>query len=94
MKTLAALLLSFIVASAHAGEFAAPVHSAESILSAILEKAKLARREIKVVVMTYDYVNEMWHVELSTSDQRCIDCFPSFFIKNGEQIVVEQLPHG
>lgn len=94
MKTFAALLLSLASVIANADEYATPAHSVDRILSAILESARLERHQVKVVVLTYDYVKGIWHVELAPSDRSCIDCFPSFFVKNGEAIVVEQLPHG
>jgi hypothetical protein len=94
MKTFAVLLLSLAFAIADADEYPSPAYAANEILSAILENVKLERHQIKVVVMTYDYVKRIWHVELMPSDRSCIDCFPSFFIKDGEAIVVEQLPHG
>lgn len=94
MKPLVALLLSMAFVNACAGEYAAPEHTADEVLSSILDSVKLERRQIKVVVMTYDYIKGLWHVELTHSDRSCIDCFPSFFIKNGEEIIVERLPHG
>ena len=94
MKALVVLLLCLVFAISDAEEYVEPVRAADEILSAILESSKLERRQIKVVVMTYDYVKGIWHVELAPSDRGCIDCFPSFFVKNGEAIVVEQVPHG
>lgn len=94
MKIFAVLLLTLAFSVANADEYASPAYTANEILSAILEDVKLERHQIEVVVMTYDYVKRIWHVELMPGDRSCIDCFPSFFIKDGEGIVVEQLPHG
>lgn len=94
MKTFAVLLLSLVFVIADADEYVSPAYAANEILSAILENMKLERHKVKVVVMTYDYVKRIWHVELMPSDHTCIDCFPSFFIKDGKTIVVEKSPHG
>ncbi len=81
-------------ASASAVEYPAPIHSAKEVLSAVLKQAKVDQNRVKVVVLRYDYLERMWHVALAPTDRACIDCMPSFFVKDRTPIAVVTVPNG
>jgi len=35
-----------------------------------------------------------WHIELSPKKRDCIDCYPSYYLKNKEKLILEYVPHG
>lgn len=79
-------------ASVHAQQ--EPLHSAEEILAAVYVAAEVEPQTVKVMLMNYDYLKGLWHIELTSAETTCIDCYPSFYVENQPELTVIAVPHG
>lgn len=75
-------------------EYSKPIHSPEQIVNVVLKSAKLNRKDVKVILLRYDYLKKEWHLELTPNNQACIDCYPSYYIEDTKPPKVKTIPHG
>ncbi|MDO3381551.1 hypothetical protein [Gilvimarinus algae] len=94
MRVLIFCIVLSLGAAAAPKEIPSPTFSHEDILAAVLAKAGLEAADVTVTVFRYDYLQGLWHLELAPKEPVCIDCLPSFYIRNRTPLHVETIPHG
>ncbi len=75
-------------------EYVGPLHTPEDAIKAILGSEKFDRKDVKVVLLKYDYLKKEWHIELTPSKQKCLDCYPTYLIEDTEPLKIKKIPHG
>jgi hypothetical protein len=84
-------VLSFYV---NAEEYSQPILKASEVVDLILEREGLKKEDVKVILLRFDYLKSIWHVELVPANEPCIDCYPSFYIQDSKDPKIEKLIHG
>lgn len=92
---LLALALGSLLTSASAADVASgPSASPAAVLAAVYRHARLDPRAVTVRVFRYDYLRAEWQIELMPRQGDCLDCLPSFYVRDLKGLQVRTLPHG
>lgn len=94
MKILLMASLFALSSFAFGDGYVGPMHTPEDVIQTILRNENLDRKDVKVILLQYDYLKKEWHVELAPTRKTCIDCYPSYFLENAEPLKVKKLLHG
>ena len=94
MKPFVTASLIALSSLAFGGEYSKPIHSPEQIVNVVLKSANLKRKDVKVVLLRYDYLKKEWHLELTPSNHTCIDCYSSYYIEDTKPPKVKTILHG
>lgn len=90
---LSALMFIFLNESL-AQEVIEPSSSYQQVLHAVFQSAGVTSEEVEVIVFTYNYLDAVWHVEITPKSKACIDCYPAFYIEQSKGLKVTKIPHG
>lgn len=71
-----------------------PQHSPHEVIDATLKHLEKTSDNVRITHLSFDYLKQVWHIELTPTDINCLDCLPSIYIKNKSPINVETIPHG
>lgn len=91
---LAILILCFSAKFSLADEIIEPTTSFQRVMEEVYRFAKVNPEEVKVVLFKFDYKTGEWQIELMPSKQACLDCYPSYYVKDSNGLVVRAIPHG
>ncbi len=96
MKRILLVLVTIISFSATAKENTIndPLHSAEEVISALYAQANIKPERVKVTSFEFNYIEGLWHIELAPADWPCLDCYPSYYFRNKQKLLLEHVPHG
>lgn len=94
IKQVLFISLLFLSIDASAQKYNNPVLKASEVIEFLIEREKLVKEGVKVILLRFDYLNNRWHVEISPTNEQCIDCFPSYFIENSIKPLIQKGMHG
>ena len=94
MKKVVIFILMALTFSVHAEEYKRPILQASDVIEFVLQHKNIKGEDVKVILLKFDYLKKLWHLELSPVGQSCFDCFPSFYIYDSENPKVITLMRG
>lgn len=74
--------------------YSTPLHSSDEVIAEFFNQSKIDRADVNISRFEYDYIKGFWRIELQPAKGQCIDCYPSFYFKNEEKLVLHSVPHG
>jgi len=94
MKKIIFIILLTLSFSVSAEEYKSPILDVSEVLEILFKHENLKKEDVKVVLLKFDYLKKIWHVELVHANEPCIDCYPSFYIQDSENSKIDKLMHG
>jgi hypothetical protein len=77
-----------------AEEFNQPILSATQVIERVLQHEKLDTKDVKVILLNFDYLQRKWHLELAPAYKSCLDCYPAYYIEDAQDPKIESVMHG
>ena len=94
MKKLSFIYLLFFSICVDAQQLYQPVLTASEVVNYLLIQENLKKDDVKVVIIEFDYLKNVWHIELAPAKVPCIDCYPAYYIENTRRPKIKKLMHG